>query len=138
MRRRRTDQERAEELLQEWAHGVEAALGYGFPPAPTPGRVQNGESTYSSPEQYAYYQHRHERLDRAVRRVADIDKRWKECLDLQYDERCTSSALMADKMGVSERTFRRMRNAAQLAFLREYKAIMATAEKALDATVSVG
>jgi len=129
MRRRRTDQERAEELLQEWAHGVEAALGYGFPPAPTPGRVQNGESTYSSPEQYAHYQHRHERLDRAVRRVGHIDPSLRRILwqchvsgPWRADGR-PDTRRMAEEMGVAERTWRRWRSRALRLYLQEFQAL---------------
>lgn len=122
MRRRLTDQDRADALLHEWAGGVEQALGYGYPPAPAPGRVQNGQSDYSSPERYAHDQRRHERLDRAVRRVGDIDPRWKGCLWIQYVQRVTSVALVADQVGVSERTCRRWLNAARTAFVREFRA----------------
>lgn len=126
MKRSPTDQELADTLLHEWAGGVEASLGYGYPPAPTPGRVQNSRSSHSAPERYAHDQRKHEQLDRAVRRVSDIDPRWKGCLWIVYVQRSSSTAIVADRMGASERTCRRWLHNARLAFLKEYRTIRKT------------
>lgn len=123
MRRFKTEQDRADELLHEWAGGVEASLGYGYPPAPTPGRVQNSRSSHSAPERYAHDQRRHERLDRAVRRVGEADPRWRGVLWVLYVQRASSTAIIADRMGTSERTCRRWLHNARALFLREFKSI---------------
>lgn len=130
MRRRPTEQDRSDALLHEWASGVEAAMGYGYPPMPVTASVQGAKADYSAPERYSQYQDRHERLDRAVRRVGDIDPRWKGVLWIHYVQRASSMGLVADRMGATERTCRRWLKAARAAFLREFQA--------LDAGVSVG
>ena len=135
MRRPKTDQDRADDLLHEWAGGVFNALGYGYPPAPTPGRVQNSRSGNSAPERFAHDQHRHERLDRAVRRVDEIDPRLAGVLRVHYLQG-RDTPLGADEMGMSERTYRRWRKAAQHAFLSEYRAIKRAYDQEVAASVS--
>ena len=120
MRRPPSVQERADALLHEWAGGVEAALGHGYPPAPQSGRVQNGRGDSTSPERYAHSHARHEQLDRAARRVADIDPRWRGVLWVQYVQRVSSMGILADRMGASERTCRRWLKKAREAFIEAF------------------
>lgn len=119
MRRRPTDRERADALLEEWGAGVEAAQGYGYPPAATEPTVQGDRSPWTVPERYAQEQERQERLDRAVRRVADI--RLRSVLWQKYVGDKREEARLADEQGVCLRTWRRRRDRAQIQFLHEYE-----------------
>lgn len=129
MRRYRTDQDDAHQLLLSWAAHVESALGSAYPPAPMTPTVQGDVAEFTRPERYADDQSGYEQLDRAVRRVGDIDPRLKGILWQQYvmghldrsgraDER-----RMAEEMGFTLRHWREWRDAARAAFIREYERV---------------
>lgn len=123
MKRRPTEQDQADALLTEWAAGFEAALGMGYIPQSMEPTVQTQRSDWTSPERYASKLRRHEQLDRAVRRVADTDPVFVGVLRTKYLGGRVDERIMAEEHGVSLRTWRRWRNAARLAFLREYESI---------------
>lgn len=107
----------------EWGAGVEQALGYGFPPSPVEPTVQGARPEVTEPERYAGDQERYELLDRAVRRVGDIDLRWKGVLWQVYAQGRIDEGHMADELGVPTSTWRRWRRAAMEAFLRAYQGL---------------
>lgn len=121
MRRRATDRERADALLEEWGAGVEAAQGYGYPPAATEPTVQGDRSPWTVPERYAQEQERHERLDRAVRRVGGIDPMMRVVLWQRYVSGGVDERLMAERMNCSLSDWREWLDAARWVFLRAYE-----------------
>lgn len=129
MRRRPTEQDRAHELLLEWAAGLESAMGYGYPAMPVEPSVQGARPEYTDPERYAGEQSQYEALDRAVRQVGLIDPRWRGTLWQQYVQGRVNEAgmpdepRMAEDMGVPLATWRKWRDAGRTAFLRAHKGV---------------
>lgn len=115
-RRRDTVQERAHELLDEWAQGPREDP----PEERTQERVDGGVATMSTPERYAQVQGRFESLDRSVRHVYRMSIDLGEALWRHYGERLDEQEC-AEKSGLAVRTWRDRLYTARAAFLSAYK-----------------
>jgi hypothetical protein len=114
-------------MLLTWGAALEAALGSEYPPAPMEPTVQGDVAEYTRPERYAYDKADYEQLDRAVRRVADLDPLLRAVLWQKYAAGGSDERLMAEEMGWSLRHWREWLEAARWAFLREYEGVDAGA-----------
>jgi hypothetical protein len=126
MRRRPTDQDRAHQLLEEWAAELERAIGSGIISPGLETAVQNRRGSWTPEERYSQNFRRFAELQWAVDRVDDADPRWRSVLWQEYvcpylraDGR-PDYARMAEEHGVTERTWRNWRAAAKAQFLRAY------------------
>lgn len=127
MRRRSTEQDAAHWLLVRWANELEAALGSEYPPAPVMPTVQGDVAEMTRPESYADDLSDHEGIDRAVRRIAEIDPRLRSVLWQQYvagpwtESGQPDYRRMAEEMGWTVGHWREWRDMARREFLREYR-----------------
>lgn len=123
MRRRQSEQDRADALLQEWGALRERALAHGFSPAPLQPTVQGSRPDATDPERYVDDEDRFEDLDWAVQRVGDHDPRWKGVLRQVYtqsrlnEQGRPDEPRMAEEMGVSLPIWRRWLKQARRLFL---------------------
>lgn len=123
MKHRRSEQDEAHELLQEWAWKFESAVSVGFPSAPLSPTVQGHKSEHTAPERYAQRHRSFEKLDRAVRRVEQGDKRMGRVLRVCYLGGKVDESILAEEEGVTPRTLRNWRAKARSLFLKELRAL---------------
>lgn len=123
MRHRRSDQDEAHALLQEWAWKFESAISVGFPSAPMSPTVQGHKSDHTAPERYAQRHNGFEKLDRAVRRVGKADRRMEKVIRVSYLGGKVDESILAEEEGVTPRTLRNWRVKARGLFLKELRAL---------------
>jgi len=112
-----TAQQRAHELLQEWAQGpAENAHDEQITE-----RVDGGQRPLSEPERHAIVQDRYETLDRAVRQVYRMDRELSTLLWRYYGER-KNEVRCAEIAGLAKRTWRHRLYTARAAFLAAFQA----------------